>query len=194
MRTANTVKPFGAPDESLLAEGKYREWFWKGLDPTNVAWLKAPVKTPEPVEPDNYKIDYQNTQVRGWQQKSLCKDADPLIFFSESHDPKADYMKPDAAWRKFCPQCPVRETCLEAARESESVGIWGGKLFFMPTDGTTRVTELDESSMPRRGRPPKAKSLRAMNHEERHKAWQEMQKEIDARISVAAARESLSYK
>lgn len=177
-------------DETLLAEGKYREWFWQGLDPTNVAWLKAPVKTPEPPEPDNYKIDYQNTQVRGWQRNSACKDADPLIFFEEKA-PKQAYAKPDAKWRQYCPQCPVRETCLEAARESDSVGVWGGKLFTVNHDNTgpVKIVEYGDEDIVPVGRPRKVKLSAAA---ERERYWKEMQKEIDARISAAATRESLS--
>lgn len=154
---ADSMKAF-TYDETLLAQGKYREWFYQGLDESNLGFLRAPVKTGQPAEPDNYLINYQSTQVRDWTEKAACKDADPLVFFTESHYPKTEYMKPDAQWRQYCPQCPVRESCLQAARESESVGIWAGKLFVMDQGGSKKISEYDDTTVKTIGRPRKLPS------------------------------------
>lgn len=172
--------------EDRLDRGEYREWFWDGLDETQINFLKAPVQVPAPPPADNHLVNWQSSTPRGWDENSACADADPLLFFTESHYPKREYLKPDAGWRQYCPQCPVRETCLQAARDSESVGIWGGKLFIMERNNTKPV-EYDETNITgtgAAGRPRKVKTPTRMSATEREKAWEEMQKEINDRISA----------
>lgn len=178
-------------DYTLLGQGRYREWFWQGLDETQRNFLRAPVAVPTAPPADNYMINWTSDQGKHWYAKAACKDADPVVFFSEGEgvDPKREYLKPDAEWRQYCPQCPVREQCLQLARDSESVGIFGGKIFSY--DYKAGFKEYDETNVPRRGRPPKAKSFARMKDSEREEYWKEMQKEIDDRIAAAAARESL---
>jgi hypothetical protein len=133
-------------DVVMLSERKYREWFYTGLTPAQTAYLHQPARVDkaeqEPVAYDGW----ESTQPRLWQLEATCAEADPTIFFDESNNPKREYLKPDAEWRQFCPQCPVRETCLEAGRESESVGIWGGVYRFHPRNSSDlhRVEELDD--------------------------------------------------
>lgn len=177
-------KQFSTHNLHLLAEGKYKEWFYQGLGKDQLAFLQAPPPVEAPPPADNNLINFQSSQVRGWQKESACAGVDSSVFFvSEGEAPKVAYAKPDAEWRKYCPQCPVRETCLEAARESESVGIWGGKLRLQRKSSSSfsNIDEFDDSNIgPVRGkgRP-------------RKQSWEEMQKEINDRISDAAACESL---
>ena len=171
-------------DYSLLAQGRYKEWFYAGLGEDCKRYLRQPARVVEKPQPDNYLINYQSSQVRGWQKESACAGVDSSVFFvDEGEAPKVAYAKPDAEWRKFCPQCPVREICLDAARESESVGIWGGKLRLQRKSSSSfsNIDEFDDSNIGLvrgKGRP-------------RKQSWEETQKETNDRISDAAACESL---
>lgn len=137
---------WGRSDDMDLKEGNYGDWFWKALTPAQVAYLRTPPRVDkaqqEPVAYDGWESE----QPRMWQHEAACADADPKIFFDEGNNPKREYMKPDAEWRQFCPQCPVQETCLASARDSESVGIWGGVYRFHPRNSSDlhRVEELDD--------------------------------------------------
>jgi WhiB family redox-sensing transcriptional regulator len=58
----------------------------------------------------------------GWQDKALCAEVDPELFYPEkggsTRDPK-----------RICAMCEVREPCLDYALTHEDVGrfgIWGG--------------------------------------------------------------------
>lgn len=179
-------------DETLLHEGKYREWFYQGMDESGLGYLRVPAKVlaPPPAEPI-YK-NQEFSQVRGWRDNAACKDTDPVVFFGkEGGNLRRQYLNPDAKWRQLCPQCPVRSLCLELARESKSEGIFGGKVF-LPGPGERRIPiEYDESTMPKRGRPFKVGKIpERMRDEDRDRIWQEKQKEINDRISAAQARES----
>lgn len=180
-------KQFSTKDLHLLKEGRYKEWFYQGLDPVSLAFVKAPVKTPEaPVAEPIYKHQ-EFAQVRGWRDDATCRDADPRIFFVEGEgvDPKREYMKPDAEWRQYCPQCPVLEQCRKLARDSESVGIFAGKLFFARNamNGTKAVLELDETNMPKQGRP-RNDSTRVMTSAERARNYR-LRKKGNDRVSTA---------
>lgn len=143
-------------DEVPLAEGQYRAWFYKGLQQDQLAFLRTPTKAPESSAQEPTYKNQEFPQARDWRDEAACKDADPMVFFDESHYPRREFEKPDAEWRQYCPQCPVREACLELARKSESVGIFGGKIF-MPGKGRSRhPIEFEDGSMGKRGRPRKA--------------------------------------
>lgn len=180
-------------DDSLLHEGKYHEWFWSGLDEWQVEFLLAPVKVPTPPEPEAIYKNQEFAQAKRWRDEASCAGVDPVVFFgSEGSDLKQQYANPRAEWRKYCPECPVRELCLELARKSGSVGIFGGK-YFTYKSGYNGQLEYDDADLPRPGRPRKhVKSPMQMSSSARERAWREMQKEINDRISAAAARESLS--
>lgn len=179
----------------MLAEGRYREWFWSGFDKSQTAYLKAPVGVPEPPEPEPIYKNKEFAQVKGWREKAACAGADPMLFFvEEGADPRKAYLAPEAGWRKLCPQCPVRELCLELARESESEGIFGGKLFVFfqawkngVQESRKTLHEYDESNIPRKGRPKgsknKPKNFALVAAAKRQQSWEEMQKEINDRIS-----------
>lgn len=133
-------------DTTLLAQGRYREWFWEGLQESQISYLHQPARVAkaqqEPVAYDGW----EDSQPRKWQDEAACRDTDPAVFFEEGHFPKREYLKMDASWRRLCPQCPVREACLEAARESESVGVWGGVFRFHPRNSSDlhKIEEIDD--------------------------------------------------
>lgn len=133
-------------DEAPLEAGHYREWFWNGLEEAQVVYLRLPARVDkvqqEPVAYDGW----ESGQPRRWQQDADCVGADPEIFFNDGNQPKRAYLRKDAEWRQYCPQCPVRETCLEAARESGSVGIWGGVYRYVPRDSSDlrNIEEIDD--------------------------------------------------
>jgi hypothetical protein len=143
-------------DTTLLAARQYREWFWSGFSKEALSFLRAKPRKINPPAADNHLVNWQSTMPKNWSENSACKGADSLVFFSSSTYPKREYMKPDAKWRQYCPQCPVRESCLQAARDSESVGIWGGRLFVRDKGGSRVISEYDETTMPKQGRPRKA--------------------------------------
>ena len=78
-----------------------------------------------------------------WQDLARCNDGTGSmteLFFSEQLDDIA-------AAKAFCLECPVKETCLERARERrEPWGVWGGQLF---ANGKVLAQKR------KRGRPPK---------------------------------------
>lgn len=145
-------------DTTLLEQGRYREWFYQGLDESGRAYTQTPPRLPIriPTKPEPTVLNGWFTEQTIWHDEAACKDADPVVFFSESHYPKKEYSAPDAAWRQYCPQCPVREACLQAARDSGSVGIWGGKIFVQGPGSLRKPLEFDDDTMPKRGRPRKA--------------------------------------
>lgn len=85
---------------------------------------------------------------RQWfRAQARCNDGTGALvelFFSEQLD--------DIARAKaLCAECPVRETCFEAARERrEPYGVWGGRLFYKG-----KVLAVKRP----RGRPPKVAKL-----------------------------------
>lgn len=168
MKPGRCEKQF-TPDYGLLTSGQYREYFYKGLDPKALAFLKAPVKKAvkpvvKPVKDDGWV----SRQPRKWQDDAACKDTDPVVFFAEGHFPKQEYLDPSALWRSLCPQCPVREACRQAARDSESEGIFGGKFFFMERKGNSHeFHEYDDETMPKLGRPRKYASPEAKKEAKR---------------------------
>jgi hypothetical protein len=145
-------------DETLLEQGRYKEWFYEGLQESQLSYLRQPPRV-DKVEQEPVGYDgWEARQSRKWQNDAACIVADPVIFFTEEHYPKREYLKPDAEWRQYCPSCPVREACLQAARDSESVGTWGGKLFHYDKT-TSKIQEHDDTTIKGtggRGRPRKA--------------------------------------
>jgi hypothetical protein len=133
-------------DETMLEEGNYGDWFWKGLSEEHRVYLRQPVRVDKVVQEPVAYDGWESEQPRMWQHEAACASADPDIFFNTGNQPKREYLKPDAEWRQLCPQCPVRETCLEAGRDSESVGIWGGVYRYHPRNSSDlhRVEELDD--------------------------------------------------
>ena len=55
-----------------------------------------------------------------WQDRALCAQTDPEIFFPEKGGSTREA-------KKICARCPVRAECLEyALKNDERFGIWGG--------------------------------------------------------------------
>lgn len=130
-------------DTTRLSERKYHEWFWDNLQESQVAYLRQPARVdrvvPEPVAYDGWEAE----QPKKWQHGAACADADPAIFFDDGNQPRLAYLRESAEWREYCPHCPMRETCLEAARDSESVGIWGG-VYRGFSKKTGKIEEVDD--------------------------------------------------
>lgn len=64
--------------------------------------------------------DIGDTAELGWQDRALCAETDPEIFFPEKggsvRDPK-----------RVCARCEVRAECLEYAMDTgQPYGVWGG--------------------------------------------------------------------
>src|ERR1700704_5207796 len=80
-----------------------------------------------------------------WQELARCNDGTGSmseLFFSEQLDDIA-------AAKAFCLGCPVRDECLDGARERrEPWGVWGGELF---------VHGKIVAQKRKRGRPPKVR-------------------------------------
>lgn len=133
-------------DTTLLEEGRYREWFWNGLEESQVVYLRKPARV-DKVEQEPVAYDgWESGQRRKWEQDAACAGNDPEIFFNSGNQPKAAYLREDAKWRQYCPQCPVKDTCLAVGRESGSVGIWGGVYRFNPRNSSDlkNIEELDD--------------------------------------------------
>jgi hypothetical protein len=147
-------------DTTLLGEGQLKEWFYEGLQESQLAYLRQPARVDKaPQEPVAYD-GWESEQPKNWQHGAACQDVDPVVFFNEGSKPKDAYLKPDAEWRQHCPQCPVRKNCLAAARESESVGIWGG-VYRWYDKKTHKVEELDD-------RIPSTTARKPLSYEQLH--------------------------
>jgi hypothetical protein len=91
-----------------------------------------------------------------WQRKAACQGVDPGVFFPQRADGALnpfEYKKATARWRQYCPQCPVRQQCLEAATEYKEVGIWAGFLFSI--HGTEWKVSSDKKPPGRKPTPKK---------------------------------------
>lgn len=130
-------------DSTLLDEGRYYEWFYQGLSEDQVIYLHQPVRVDKAVQEPVAYDGWESEQPRKWQHAAACAGLDPAIFFNDGNQPKLAYLREDAEWRKHCPTCPVRETCLEAARESDSVGVWGG-VYRGFNKKTSKIEEVDD--------------------------------------------------
>jgi hypothetical protein len=141
-------------DEEPLTRGHYREWFWNGLQADQVVYLRQPVRV-DKVEQEPVAYDgWESEQLRKWEQEAACAGADPAIFFNDGNQPKLAYLREDAKWREYCPQCPVQDTCLAVGRSSGSVGIWGGVYRFSPRNSSDlkNIEELDDRTATARTR------------------------------------------
>lgn len=130
-------------DTTLLESGKLKEWFYDGLQESQLAYLRQPARVDRVTQEEVPYDGWQAQQPRMWQHQAACQDVDPVVFFNEGSKPKDAYLKPDAEWREHCPQCPVRESCIAAARDSGSVGVWGG-VYRWYDKKTHKIEELDD--------------------------------------------------
>jgi hypothetical protein len=81
--------------------------------PDNTAGASMPVR-PLPVLPET-RLDISGT----WQERAICREEVPDIFFPVCGDPGTEA-------RQVCARCPVRIHCLEYAIAKDEWGIWGG--------------------------------------------------------------------
>lgn len=68
-----------------------------------------------------------------WMDKASCVGADSEVFFPETREA---YEDPEAAWRDYCPSCPVKRECRalpdkfpNQAEKTKPFGIFGGEYF-----------------------------------------------------------------
>ncbi|MET9466368.1 WhiB family transcriptional regulator [Streptomyces sp. NPDC006544] len=63
-----------------------------------------------------------------WQSQAACRGLGSTRFFHPAGERGEDREERDAAAKRVCAACPVREACLEhALRTREPFGVWGGK-------------------------------------------------------------------
>lgn len=73
-------------------------------------------RLPKPVE-SNYK----------WQDKALCKETDPELFFHPDHQRGDEKILRVQQAKAICQTCPVIEECRTfAITTRQDFGIWGG--------------------------------------------------------------------
>lgn len=62
-----------------------------------------------------------------WQWRARCRGVDPEMFFTADHERGERRAAREAAAKKICRSCAVRDICLDHALTThESHGIWGG--------------------------------------------------------------------
>ncbi|MFE9561263.1 WhiB family transcriptional regulator [Streptomyces sp. NPDC006487] len=62
-----------------------------------------------------------------WQLRAACRALGSNRFFHPAGERGEDREERDAAAKRVCAGCPVREACLEhALRTREPYGVWGG--------------------------------------------------------------------
>lgn len=165
-------------DETKLNQGKYREWFWEGLTPGQVQFLRSPtVITPTlkcvgcktqvplnglmPYDESHWicKTCFLSTQPNGtkrhhtdnrwinetgsaWMDKASCVGTDSEVFFPQTRE---EYEDPEAAWRDYCPSCPVKRECRalpdkfpNQAKGTKPFGVFGGEYFGSRRTGRPR--------------------------------------------------------
>lgn len=57
-----------------------------------------------------------------WMKEANCKGADPNLFV-------LDQGVTTAIAKRYCMACEVRQECADYARRTDSIGVFGGKLF-----------------------------------------------------------------
>ncbi|AWZ07601.1 MULTISPECIES: WhiB family transcriptional regulator [unclassified Streptomyces] len=63
-----------------------------------------------------------------WQTYAACRELGSSRFFHPAGERGEEREERDAAAKRVCGGCPVREACLEhALRTREPFGVWGGK-------------------------------------------------------------------
>ncbi|WP_405498284.1 WhiB family transcriptional regulator [Streptomyces sp. NBC_00096] len=62
-----------------------------------------------------------------WQSRAACRELGSTRFFHPAGERGEDREERDAAAKRICAGCPVREACLGyALRTREPFGVWGG--------------------------------------------------------------------
>lgn len=179
----------GLQDETLLTEGNYHGWFWKGLSDQARSYLAqehartysttrvcGTCEVRKPLGAFNIgslpaagvgrtrcnkcslkneahakSRRWEDTSPVGWQDKAGCDQANLSVFFPEEGQGRNWYLAPDAEWREYCPECPVKRLCEDYARQSKSEGVFGGKFFYKKSNEQIMIDE----HAPKMGRPKK---------------------------------------
>lgn len=63
-----------------------------------------------------------------WMKRSVCRTADPELFFTADEDHVSVELSPEEMITKtrFCDRCPVAGPCLITALTEKRLGFWGG--------------------------------------------------------------------
>ncbi len=62
-----------------------------------------------------------------WQERGLCRTADPDVFFHPQNERGMARLRRDRAAKAICAGCPVKVECADyAIRAREPYGVWGG--------------------------------------------------------------------
>src|SRR2546427_10023570 len=103
----NIVDPYETRSETLLHEGRYREWFYKGLTEDQIVYLRQPPRLP------GVKTNSSPTVLHGWfneqtvwVEQAACADDDNSVFFKEVHYHVRGYINLTDECSKFCPPGP----------------------------------------------------------------------------------------
>jgi len=155
---------YRASELELLSQGRYKEWFWAGLDHAAIVFLRTGVRDQAKkacgrcgevflrvqmhVANDGFRCHgcwlnnnkqagkWNDRTGSGWMKDGACVGADTEIFFPQNRNIAA---QPDAPWRAYCSVCTVTGTCKLYAADSSSGGVWGGE--YLKTAGDFDVVE-----------------------------------------------------
>ncbi len=62
-----------------------------------------------------------------WQEEAACNSYPNVVFFGEEGESELERQARERRAKAVCRQCPVLESCLEFAMETnQKYGIWGG--------------------------------------------------------------------
>jgi WhiB family redox-sensing transcriptional regulator len=62
-----------------------------------------------------------------WQEEAACAPYENTLFFGEDGESELERQAREAEAKAICRTCPVAESCLEFAMETnQKYGIWGG--------------------------------------------------------------------
>lgn len=94
-----------------------------------------------------YSDKQEEPDTGDWTLKAACQGVDTRVFYPQNQQGYLDpqqYIKKTAQWRQYCLECPVARQCEAYAIESESEGVFGGKLFVRRLNGTWKVHSFTE--------------------------------------------------
>jgi WhiB family redox-sensing transcriptional regulator len=61
-----------------------------------------------------------------WDASAACRGPEAVLFFPTSSESADRRQVREAAAKRICSQCRVRQECLEYALGSPEFGVWGG--------------------------------------------------------------------
>jgi len=72
-----------------------------------------------------------------WRARAECRNADPEeldAFFPCDADDSPQWVESDYVIMLYCDLCPVRDECLKFGEDTDSVGVWGGRVLHHSND------------------------------------------------------------